>query len=378
MDLGGISFEDLNSTSSFIPAAIALTSFGLFAYSFRQKLPPKENRIRVIVAAYLLISFTILFFSGMYQALESIIRYILPLSSLGIQVMQVLFYHFVSEVTINERRNKTIPIFHYYVPILLLLVQSLFYYRDFGILTSLGDLSYYLENYFFVTCSLYILFYTILSLRKVKEYHETLNKKFSGDKKEIRITWLYWVISLKFITVACMVLYALNPTISSLVLYIIVQPLICSLLTFHTLLREYVFVYQDISNSIMTRGGNIMNIRTDVINELRTSENETFDNSVINQKEFEKYFRVHKPYLNADLKITDLTGIFITNRTYLSRFINEIYGMNFKDYVNSWRLMEMDRLLRLKKNQGKSIGSLCGQAGFGSIRSYWRVKKTKE
>ncbi len=372
-------FSDLNGVLSFIPAATALTSFCLIFYSFRQKLPPKENRIRVILLFYLLISLTILFFSGMFNVLEGIIRYILPLSSLGIQLMQVLFYHFISEVTASERKKQAISVYHYYVPVLLLLVQSLFYYKEFSNLGSLKDISHYLEVYFHLTCSLYTLFYAILSWRKVRSYHEILCRKFSGDKDRIHINWLYWLIILRFLYLGCMVLYALNVTITSLLLYVIVQPLICTLLTYHTLLRDYIFVYQDISNSVMTRGGNIMNIRTDILNDLKAGDKEDSptDNSLINQKEFEQYFAIHRPYLDMELKITDLLDVFKTNKSYLSRFINEVYGMNFRQYVNAWRMAEMEKLLQMDENQGKSIESLCKQAGFGSVRSYWRCKKDK-
>lgn len=372
-------FSDLNGVLSFIPAATALTSFCLIFYSFRQKLPPKENRIRVILLFYLLISLTILFFSGMFNVLEGIIRYILPLSSLGIQLMQVLFYHFISEVTASERKKQAISVYHYYVPVLLLLVQSLFYYKEFSNLGSLKDISHYLEVYFHLTCSLYTLFYAILSWRKIRPYHEILCRKFSGDKDRIHINWLYWLIILRFLYLGCMVLYALNVTITSLVLYVIVHPFICTLLTYHTLLRDYVFVFQNISNSVMIRGGNIMNIRTDILSDLKAGDKEDSpaDNNLIDQKEFEQYFTIHRPYLDMELKITDLLDVFKTNKSYLSRFINEVYGMNFRQYVNSWRMAEMEKLLQMDENQGKSIESLCKQAGFGSVRSYWRCKKHK-
>ena len=379
MELVRIYFSDINGVLSFIPATTALASFCLIFYSLRQKLPPKENRIRIILLFYFLLSLTILFFSGMFNIMEGILRYILPLSSMGIQLMQVLFYHFISEVTASERKKRAISVYHYYVPILLLLVQSLFYYREFSHLGSLRDIGHYLENYFHITCSLYVLFYAILSWRKVRSYHEMLSRKFSGDKSKIHINWMYWLIILRFIYIGCMVLYALNVTITSLVLYVIVHPLICTLLTYHTLLRDYVFVYQDISNSVMTRGGNIMNIRTDILNDLKAGDKEDSpaDNSLIDQKEFEQYFATRRPYLDTELKITGLLDIFKTNKSYLSRFINEVYGMNFRQYVNSWRMAEMEKLLQMDENHGKSIESLCKQAGFGSVRSYWRCKKDK-
>ncbi|GEM_PF-3531930 len=94
----------------------------------------------------------------------------------------------------------------------------------------------------------------------------------------------------------------------------------------------------------------------------------------IDRKDFESYFRRHKPYLNPDLKISDLTVPLQSNRTYLSKFINHTYKMNFNSYINLCRLREMEKLARLPANEGKSPAGIAGQAGFKNYRHYLRVK----
>ena len=96
---------------------------------------------------------------------------------------------------------------------------------------------------------------------------------------------------------------------------------------------------------------------------------------LLNKERFEKYIREEKPYLNPELKITDLTGELQTNRTYLSTFINRTYGMNFNAYINDCRLREMESLLADSTYAGECMTELAIRAGFGCYHSYRRAKK---
>ena len=96
---------------------------------------------------------------------------------------------------------------------------------------------------------------------------------------------------------------------------------------------------------------------------------------LLNKERFEKYIREEKPYLNPELKITDLTGELQTNRTYLSTFINRTYGMNFNTYINDCRLREMKAFLADSTCAGVSMTDLAIRAGFGCYHSYRRAKK---
>ena len=71
--------------------------------------------------------------------------------------------------------------------------------------------------------------------------------------------------------------------------------------------------------------------------------------------------------------MTDLVEDLDVNRTVLSAFINQTYGMNFNRYLNRFRLRELDRLRLRPANQGKSVSSLIGQVGFKDFRTYSRA-----
>ena len=90
----------------------------------------------------------------------------------------------------------------------------------------------------------------------------------------------------------------------------------------------------------------------------------------ISQERLEGYFRTQKPYLNPDYKITDLVEALDVNRTVISAFINQTYGVTFPHYLNRWRLDELKRLRSLPANKGRSISSLISQTGFADYRRY--------
>lgn len=98
----------------------------------------------------------------------------------------------------------------------------------------------------------------------------------------------------------------------------------------------------------------------------------------IDRKQFERYLREKKPYLNARLRITDLAAGLNTNRNYLSAFINREYGMNFSRLINRCRLAELDKLRNSPRYSGKSNMELVLKAGFGNYRNYLRVKKEED
>ncbi|MDR0892921.1 MAG: hypothetical protein LBN24_09945 [Mediterranea sp.] len=95
---------------------------------------------------------------------------------------------------------------------------------------------------------------------------------------------------------------------------------------------------------------------------------------------FEAYMLQQKPYLNPELKITDLiTELpFQTNRQYLSGFINREYNMNFRSYINFLRMQEMEELRKLSKSRPMNEVELALAAGFPSYRSYLYYCKQQE
>ena len=80
------------------------------------------------------------------------------------------------------------------------------------------------------------------------------------------------------------------------------------------------------------------------------------------------YFEKEKPYLRADLKIREVAMFLYSNKTYLSRIINDKNNQNFNQFVNYYRIEEVKRLFTT--NTKLNIQELCNMSGFGSMATF--------
>jgi AraC-like DNA-binding protein len=86
-------------------------------------------------------------------------------------------------------------------------------------------------------------------------------------------------------------------------------------------------------------------------------------------------FEQKKIYLNSQLNILDVVQAVGTNRSYISAIINQQYHQNFCAFVNSYRMVELDRILH--DHQDFSNEMLAESCGFGSVISLKRAVSAK-
>ena len=93
-------------------------------------------------------------------------------------------------------------------------------------------------------------------------------------------------------------------------------------------------------------------------------------------EEMNAWFEREKPYLNDDLRLTDLQRVFPISRSYLSQLFNKELGMSFSDYVNQFRVEESKRLMDAEPLA--SIQEIAERSGFHSMSTFRRafIKQT--
>ena len=96
----------------------------------------------------------------------------------------------------------------------------------------------------------------------------------------------------------------------------------------------------------------------------------------ISRSQFEQVFLKEKLYLDPKLTLATVCKRLDTNRTYISSFVNSAYGMNFNQYVNYYRLKELEWLQSLPSNKEERLEALTLKAGFTNYFNYRRAKKT--
>jgi AraC-like DNA-binding protein len=95
----------------------------------------------------------------------------------------------------------------------------------------------------------------------------------------------------------------------------------------------------------------------------------------LSQKNIEQYFKISRPWLDPQFQLPDLANALGVNRSDLSAFINRTFEVNFKRYVNSWRLAEFERLMSLPSNELKNPYKVAKMAGFSDFRHFRRVEE---
>jgi len=110
----------------------------------------------------------------------------------------------------------------------------------------------------------------------------------------------------------------------------------------------------------------------------RNIETETLEIPSGLQEKLENYIREYRPFLNPELKIWDIARDLNTNRTYISKLINQTYGQRFSTFVNYYRIKESKRLMSEPGTKNYSLTVLASMSGFLNYSSFVRAFKTFE
>lgn len=126
--------------------------------------------------------------------------------------------------------------------------------------------------------------------------------------------------------------------------------------------------------------GNQQVMITDVLEEPVAADNGEPDNSHLLQteklkKKLLQLFEIELIYKHPDLRITTIAEVIGTNRTYISRLINDDFGMNFNEFVNKYRVEEAERLLACSDHFNYTLEYIAEKSGFGNTNSFTRSFK---
>lgn len=311
----------------------------------------------------------------------------------------VLFCHFVYILT--EPFGKRFSLWHYALPVLIacaLLFWSFFipFEIQLKLVTGrgaiVGDYPVY-SRFFLSKPPVRLLFgavYTTLSLVRLIYYYRKVNKNLSLRRPAP------WIIALMAFSVMLLVLSAVVNTGSArgrmlsetlnLISYTLTTGL--HVVIGYNVLRRNFLLYMPLPEA--SASINVEQSPQEIQEELpakrtytrhtpvvRTEEGKTTYKK-LTRKNFEAYIRAEKPFLDPQLKITDLLEPLHTNRTILSGFVNQTYGVNFNRYLNRLRLEEFNRLRELPGGEGKPMDELIVKAGFGARRNYLRTLEAEK
>lgn len=350
----------------------------LIIYRRTQRKTEEGTLYRLLIAYFLTISLmwgcamTYVYFPMLYVRIN-ICFY------LGLFWGQVVFYQFVYTLT-RVPGEKAFPKIHYIIPLVIVGIFAIWsafvpFETQVYLVTSRGKTAPGYEAYSRLFTSRLIfrgiwnILYTILAWWRLLAYRRMITD-YSANADRSSLSWVQLLLLISFSLVPPSVLSAIFSK----------QVLISSLLL---LIPQLLLVVQHAIVCYNMAVGNfvVINYPEDDITEIQEEkkpDKETEIEPEIDRKVFEKHIHEHRPYLNPDLRITDLMQFFHTNRTYLSRFINREYNMNFSRYINTLRLRELEKLRNDSSRSHLPDEELVFLAGFSNYRSYLRVHKMEK
>lgn len=331
---------------------LSLTAFAISA---------KEKAIRfyfILNLFFRLLYIILLAFANThsFSLTSPIIFFLIPFFAV---LSQMSFYIFVVKITSYQSFGGIL--YHLYKPILLLLMNLFFYFTVFT--EKNIDDDYFKEisiTYFFAILIISSFIYLYLALKCIKYY-----EKQTGENT---LKWLKIVIYLRALSVIFVIIYSLNTNLMSPSIAINIFSDI--MVVYFLLQKRYSFIHVAHKMDILVQGGEV--IKTAKI--YPNNDLSIVEKSVLNRVDFEAYFNNNRPFLDPNFGSEDLVSHFKTNRSYLSKFVNKVYNTNLRNYINSWRMKEFEILK--EQHPEKNTEELSKMAGFGSVSSYWRIKKS--
>ena len=80
------------------------------------------------------------------------------------------------------------------------------------------------------------------------------------------------------------------------------------------------------------------------------------------------YFKTEKPYLKSGINVGEVAIRLSSNKSYLSRLLNDKLNQNFNQFVNTYRVKEAQRMVSEKGMM--SLQELCKKVGFTSMATF--------
>jgi len=88
------------------------------------------------------------------------------------------------------------------------------------------------------------------------------------------------------------------------------------------------------------------------------------------KKQLEVMLESEKPFLNPQVSLSDLSDKLSVSTKQLSQVINQSFNKSFFDFINSYRIKEVQQILRESKDDKLTVLEVMFQAGFNSKSSF--------
>ncbi|MGQ8869625.1 AraC family transcriptional regulator [Myroides sp. TSA_177.3] len=358
-----------------IPMISSMTCGIILMVVFYKNLSVTEIPILKTLGGYYLALIALWITDNLTQKLLGSRIFLLPVLSLLITLSQVCFYHFICYIIPVKKK------FNYLQYQMIFVVFVLSYAFIYALFQAKGYQELDVQTFCIQYLSIYITLntgvYTLLCWRRVYRYHQAKNKRKIQIK---RLNWIHLILVLKSIFTLLFSLKSYSVIVQAITVFVLSFQHI--ILTFNMLLeKNRVKIPIAYKTNVLLSSGQIVavdqmgTLANDVLEATFINSNTRTEN-LLTQSDIVNYFTKDKPYIKKDFRLDTLVSHFGVNRTYVSKFINVTYNCNVSQFINCWRLKEVEHLQATSKEN--NMEELVVQAGFSDYRHYLRAVHSAE
>ncbi len=201
----------------------------------------------------------------------------------------------------------------------------------------------------------YLFIYSFLCLLSIRKYHQLIRENYS-DISSINLNWLSFIVSGFIFKIGFDVWYIFSDkqTIGAMVAIYSSRIILFSLLN--------VMIFKCLKHPFLLLGEK--HIPQEKKKSLSKPLQDRYAEKVLT------YTKSHKPYLNPELTLEELSKMVDIPPRSLSEVLNESLNCNFYDFINKHRIEESERIFSEYKANNKTILEVLYEVGFNSKSAF--------
>jgi len=284
-----------------------------------------------------------------------------------------LFYFYVNSLTVSGQAWKRVNWLHF-IPFLATIIvhPAIFQGSVDKVETIIAWLiatrydnpelrkAFFLDDTIFIAESIHMMIYLSLALITLKDYSRKI-KQYSSNLHKVNLQWL------KHITVA-IILVVLVSFILQKTLYVILRYYYYSL-DYIYILPMTILIYL-IGFYALRRPGIFLGEMSFEISTKYSGSSLSLENANNYQKMLLQYMEESRPYLNPELKLSELATSLDIHPNHLSQVINERFQQNFFDFINGYRVEEAKKRLSDPVSNRDTLLKIALDCGFNNKVSF--------
>ncbi len=203
--------------------------------------------------------------------------------------------------------------------------------------------------------------YVVLFNREYKIYEAQMDNFFS-DEEYNRLHWVKRSFYISLCVGVLALVYAMFPRNEVGAVFMLI--VIVFYASFGVRFINYVLHFQSIEAAITT--------------EDKTIESEALNADPEMMQRIDTLMREERLFFKNDLSVNDIAERLGERPRVVSAVISASREMNFKSYINVFRVQEAKRLLDEDQHNSRTIDAIAAEAGFANRSSFYRVFKKVE